>query len=158
MLVGLLVLGRGCDLLSTFLSTPHLVLEGNPVARRLGWRWGLPVNLLLVLLVARWPMLAISLTTTSVLVAARNLQSAWLMRSLGEENYRQWMGEQLASGSRCLAWLCFLGEATLVGLIGIALMYFARWQLVPFGIGLGMTSYAAAVALFTSLSLWRSRE
>lgn len=157
LLAGLLAVARACDLSSTYLATPHLVLEGNPLARRLGWRLGLPVNVVMVLLTAAWPLLAVSLTTTSLLVAARNLQSAWLMRSMGERAYRHWMTERLAEGPWWLAWLCFLGEGTLVGLVGLALLWFARWQLIPFGIGLGIASYGVAVAFFTSISLWRSR-
>ena len=28
------------DFLSTWVATPNLVLEGNPIAKKLGWRWG----------------------------------------------------------------------------------------------------------------------
>jgi hypothetical protein len=155
--LGLVTFGRGCDLFSTYLATPNLALEGNPIARRLGWRYGVPLNLALAMAFAAWPLLAISLTTTSLLVAARNLQSAWVMRSLGETNYRLWMADRLAASPRGLAWGCFLGEALLFGLVGVGLMEFARQELVPFGVGLGVTGYAVAVALFTSLSLWRAR-
>lgn len=157
-LAGIAAFGRGCDLLSTYLATPGLILEGNPIARRLGWRWGLVLNGLVVVLAAGWPILVVSLATTSILVAARNLQSAWLMRSMGEWNYRHWMSERLEQGRRSLAWACHLGEAALFGLLGLVLLWFSRWQLVPFGMGLGMASYAVAVAGFTSLSLWRSRH
>jgi len=156
LLLGVVTLARACDLLSTYIATPNLLLEGNPIARRLGWRFGIPLNLGLALLFAGWPLLAISLATTSVLVAARNLQSAWVMRSLGETNYRLWMAARLADSPRRIAWLCFLGEAALFGLVGAALMWFARWELVPFAVGLGVAGYAVAVALFTSLALWRS--
>ncbi|MFO1461327.1 MAG: hypothetical protein U1G08_18225 [Verrucomicrobiota bacterium] len=156
-LAGIAAFGRGSDLLSTYLATPGLILEGNPIARRLGWRWGVALNALVVVLAAGWPVLVVSLATTSILVAARNLQSAWLMRSMGEWNYRQWMSERLDQGHRPLAWACHLGEAALFGMLGLALLWFSRWQLVPFGIGLGLASYSVAVAGFTSLSLWRSR-
>ena len=36
-LLCLLLAARGMDLLSTRMATPHLMLEANPVARRLGW-------------------------------------------------------------------------------------------------------------------------
>ncbi len=35
------------DFLSTWVATPNLVLEGNPIAKKLGWRWGIPLNLAL---------------------------------------------------------------------------------------------------------------
>ena len=44
LMVLLLAFARGMDFLSTWVATPNLVLEGNPVAKLLGWRWGaLPV-------------------------------------------------------------------------------------------------------------------
>src|SRR3954447_2714124 len=85
-----LMLSRGMDILSTRVATPNLVLEGNPIAKLLGWKWGGLVNLVICFCTAMWPLPAIVISTTSVLVAARNFQQAWLMRSLGEENYRDW--------------------------------------------------------------------
>src|ERR1700689_4460977 len=84
LMLALLLFGRGSDFLSTWVATPHLVLEGNPLAKKLGWKWGVPLNVVLSFLFAFWPMPAIVISTSSVLVAARNFQQAWLMRSLGE--------------------------------------------------------------------------
>jgi cobalamin synthase len=81
----LLLVSRGMDFLSTWVATPNMVLEGNPIAKKLGWRWGTVLNFALCVAFAYWPMPAIVISTTSVLVAARNFQSAWLMRSLGGE-------------------------------------------------------------------------
>jgi len=81
--LGIVAVARGADLFSTWLATPGLELEANPVARRLGWRWGIPLNVAMSLGTAMWPLLGLSLATTSFLVAARNLQQAWLMRTLG---------------------------------------------------------------------------
>ena len=46
--------------------------EWDPLARKLRWKWGIPVNVALCLAFARWPLTAIIISTTSVLVAARN--------------------------------------------------------------------------------------
>src|SRR5205809_4738679 len=91
----LLVFARGMDFLSTWIATPNLVLEGNPIAKKLGWKWGTLLNLLLCLSFAMWPLPAVIIATTSLLIAARNFQSAWLMRSLGEETYRVWVVERI---------------------------------------------------------------
>jgi len=88
--VGLLVMARGADFLSTWIATPNLVLEANPIAKMLRWRWGLVINILLCFIFAFWPLPAIIISTTSALVAARNFQVAWLMYAAGEENYRLW--------------------------------------------------------------------
>src|SRR5512137_305552 len=86
----LMLFSRGMDFLSTWVATPNMVLEGNPIAKKLGWRWGIIVNLALCVLFGFWPLPAMVISTTSLLVAARNFQSAWLMRSMGEQNYRDW--------------------------------------------------------------------
>ena len=150
--------GRTADLVSTFLATPNLALEGNPLARRLGWRWGIPINGLASLAVGCFPALAIAVVTTSALVAARNFQNAWIMRSMGEWEYRIWMSERLDRAPRALPALCFIAESALTLGPGLALLLFAESGGVAQSVGLGITAYAAAVALFTLMALWRRRD
>ena len=75
-LLGLLLLGRGADFLSTWIATPNLILEANPLARRLGWKWGAAVNLALCVGFAFFALPAIIITTCSLLVASHNFQRA----------------------------------------------------------------------------------
>jgi hypothetical protein len=157
-LLGILLFSRGMDFLSTWIATPNLLLEANPLARRMGWRIGLFVNLAMCALFAVWPLPAIVVITTSLLVASRNLQSAWLMRSLGEHEYRLWMGARMAAASRGLFFACLFGQCALVSLLGAALMYFSGWLLVPFGVGMGLVTYAIAILVYSSLSVWRIRR
>ena len=154
----LLLVSRGADFLSTWIATPNLVLEGNPLAKKLGWKWGSFINLVLCGAFAAWPLAAIVIGTTSVLVAARNFQAAWLMRSLGEENYRDWYVEQLRNTSLPLYLFCLLGQTVLTAGVGGALMYFSGESLIPFAVGFGILGYALAVTFYTLLSLWRIRR
>lgn len=158
LLLALLLTARGLDFLSTWIATPHLELEANPIARKLGWRWGAVLNGAVCLLFSQWPLPSIVIATTSVLVAARNFQSAWLMRSMGEEEYRSWVSSRLSESRRGLFLFCLFAQAALVSAVGMALLYFSQWQLVPLGIGVGIIAYAVAVVLFTLLSasrVWR---
>ncbi len=158
----LLVVARGMDFLSTWVATPNMVLEGNPIAKKLGWRWGIPVNLAFCFGFAFWPLPAIVISTTSVLVAARNFQSAWLMRSLGEHLYREWHVERIQETSASLYLSCLFAQTALTAAIGAAVIYFSDTDRganpVLLGIGLGIIAYAVAVALFTSLGVWRLRR
>ena len=154
----LLVFARGMDFLSTWIATPNLLLEANPIARRLGWRWGIPVNAALCASFAFHPLAAIVISTTSVLVAARNFQSAWLMRSAGEEAYRQWHGERLGETPPTLFLFCLFAQVTLVSAVGLGLIYFSARHPVPLGIGTGIVGYAVAVFVFSLISLWRNRR
>ena len=147
----LLAGARGMDFLSTWVATPNLVLEGNPIARRLGWKWGIPVNLGLCFGFAFWPLPAIVISTTSVLVAARNFQSAWLMRTLGEYQYREWHLERVRETRMILYLVCLFGQVLLIGGVGAAVIYFSGGQLVPLAIGLGIVAYVLAVAFYSLL-------
>jgi len=154
----LLIFARGMDFLSTWIATPNLVLEGNPLAKKLGWKWGLALNVVLCVALAAWPLSAIVVATASVLVAARNFQSAWLMHSLGEEIYRRWHVERVQETRVTLYLFCLAGNTLLTAGIGAALIYFSNLRLVPFAIGMGMVAYAIAVAFYTLLAIWRIRR
>src|SRR5689334_8935748 len=109
--LGLLAVARGMDFFSTWVATPHLVLEGNPLARRLGWKWGTLLNVGLCFGFALNPMTAIILSTTSFLVAARNFHNAWLMRSMGEDQYRFLVSEQIHRTGKGLYLFCCYAQA-----------------------------------------------
>ena len=158
LLLGLLLFARGMDFLSTWVATPNLVLEGNPLAKKLGWKWGVPLNVVLSLAFASWPLPAIVISTSSVLVAARNFQQAWLMRSLGEEVYRAWHVARLQETRISLYLLCLLGQTALTVVVGAALIWSSPDAFVAMAIGLGIIAYAGAVAFYTLLSVWRIRR
>ncbi len=155
LMLALLAFSRGMDFLSTWIATPNLVLEGNPLAKKLGWKWGVPLNVAICLALPLWPLSAIVVATASVLVAARNFQSAWLMRSLGEEIYRSWHVERVRETRVTLYLFCLAGNTLLTAAVGAALIYFSDLRLVPFAIGTGMIVYAIAVAFYTLLAIWR---
>jgi hypothetical protein len=155
LMLALVTFSRGMDFLSTWIATPNLVLEGNPLAKKLGWKWGVPLNIAVCLALPLWPVSAIVVATASVLVAARNFQSAWLMRALGEESYRQWHVERVRETRVTLYLFCLAGNTLLIAGVGTALIYFSDERLVPFSIGMGMIAYAFAVAFYTLLAIWR---
>jgi hypothetical protein len=157
-MLGVLALARGADFLSTWVASPQLLLESNPLARHLGWRGGLVFNLGLAVLVASWLLPAVILATASLLVAARNFQSAWLARSMGEEAYRQWLGERLAHTGRGLYVACIAAQAGLVGVVGAALVWTNPLESLAAAVGLGVLSYALAVLIYPLLGarrIWR---
>jgi hypothetical protein len=157
-LCGVLVVARAMDFLSTWVATPNLRLEANPLARRLGWKWGILLNVVICAAVARWPMVTIMFTTTSLLVAARNFQSAWLMRSLGEERYIHWMSDRIAEAPAGLFLFCLFAQAALFAGVGGALVWYCGNLPVPFAIGAGTVVYAVAVVFYNLLSFWKIRR
>jgi hypothetical protein len=116
------------------------------------------LNLVMCIVLAAWPLSAIVISTSSVLVAARNFQQAWLMRSLGEEIYRHWHVERVQETRISLYLFCLFAQTSLTAAVGGVLMYFGGYSLIPVAIGLGIVSYAVAVAFYTLLSVWRLRR
>jgi len=163
LMLALLLFSRGMDFLSTWVATPNLVLEGNPIAKKLGWKWGLLVNVAVVFLLAMWPVAAIVVSTASVMVAARNFQSAWLMRTLGEHSYRDWHVERVQETRISVYLFCLFGNTLLTASVGFAIILFSQTEtgdfpLVPAAIGMGIVAYAVAVVFYTLLAIWRLRR
>jgi hypothetical protein len=172
LMVLLLAFARGMDFLSTWVATPNLVLEGNPIAKKLGWGWGAIINVILCFGMAFWPATAIAVSTMSVLVAARNFQSAWLMRSMGEENYRDWHVRRIQETRIILYLSCLAGNTLLTAAVGVAVVFFSlntatstfvgsngMWHsVVPLSVGMGIIGYAIAVAFYSTLAVWRLRR
>lgn len=154
----LLTFARGADFFSTWVATPHLVLEGNPIAKWLGWKWGTVVNITICVCLSFWPLSAIIVATASVLVAARNFQSAWLMRTMGEYGYREWYVQRMTESPLGLYLVCLAGNTLLTAGVGAALIVFSDGYDIPLAIGMGVVAYAVAVILFTLLAIWRSRR
>ncbi|MGZ4961294.1 MAG: hypothetical protein ACXWKG_12295 [Limisphaerales bacterium] len=158
LMLALLFFGRSMDFFSTWVATPNLALEGNPIAKKLGWRWGVLLNIVLCVSFAHWPLTAVIITTTGLLVAARNFHSAWLMRSMGEEGYRLWYSDRISTTRLGLVILSLLGETVLTAIVGVALLCFSSMDSLPNAIALGIIAYAIVVLFYTSLSLWRMRR
>jgi hypothetical protein len=154
----LLFFGRGMDILSTWVATPNLVLEGNPLAKKLGWRWGIPLNFIICVGLAMWPLTAIAVSTTSALVAARNFQSAWIMRTMGEHQYCDWHVQRILETRSSFYLFCLFAQTSLVAAVGLAVVYFDSDRLVPSAIGVGIICYAGVVTFYTLLAVWRLRR
>lgn len=154
----LLIVSRGMDLLSTWVATPNLVLESNPLAKTLGWKWSIPFSFVPCFVLALWSLPAIMVGTASVLVAARNFHNAWLTRSMGEHRYFAWYTQQAREAPVTTFLWCLFGETVLTASVGVAIIYFSNPPLVLVGIGAGIVVYAIAVAFYSLLAAWRLRR
>lgn len=167
LMILLLAFARGMDFLSTWVATPNLVLEGNPIAKKLGWRGGAIVNIAISIGMAFWPATAIAVSTMSVLVASRNFQNAWLMRTMGEDRYREWHIARIQETPIVLYLICLAGNTLLIAAVGIAVIFYGSNNLpatslisavAPLSLGMGIVGYALAVAFYTMLAVWRMRR
>jgi hypothetical protein len=143
-LVGALAFARGMDFLSTWLVTPGLALEANPLMRRLRWgRMGL-VNLALLGLPLLHHGLAITFIVTSLLVAGSNLANGALARGMGEERHLEAQRQALRRVGLAGALAMNSAGALLVGLAGGFILVLAPPEGPAWWAGLGVAMYGAA--------------
>lgn len=143
-----LLLARFGDLASTYLATPTLRLEANPLARKFGWPFAW-----LTLLVCFVPYyntsLAVIAITVSLFATASNLSRAWIIRALGEAEYLNVL-QRAAAASRPREAIAFiLASSGAFALAGVVLLVISggpgEW---PFWFAVGIIAYAYAMAMF----------
>jgi hypothetical protein len=85
-LAGLVLVSRIGDIGSTWLVSPKLLLEANPLVRRSGYRFAF-TSLLACLLPYYITALGVIVLILALLVTASNLRGAWVIRTIGEAEY-----------------------------------------------------------------------
>jgi hypothetical protein len=157
--LGLMLLlgGRGLDFLSTWIATPSLLLEANPIMRWLGWRVSLVLNGLVCLVAATMPFVAVLVSVTSVLVAARNLQGAWMSRAMGEYEFRDHLREQFRRADPRLVLGCVWAQAVLYGAVGAALVTLSN-DVFALAVGYGIVGFALAIGVHSTNVFRKARH
>jgi len=142
----LLLVARGMDVLSTWVATPNLLLEGNPIAKKLGWRgvgrlgmtdWlavvGSAVGAFALWSLRTYPAVAISIGIAINLIATAVHGRTILLRGRRED----W-----------IFWVLVLGAAASAGLTNgtFVLAQWVRW-LGPAGTVLNALVMIAVIAV-----------
>jgi len=121
-----MVLARGLDFLSTWLVTPGLKLEANPLMRRTGYVRMALLNLPLAGLPFLHHGLSITFVVTSLLAAGSNLTSGALARGMGERRATEAQAKAIREIGVATALLLNTTGALVIGLAGAILMYLGR--------------------------------
>lgn len=142
LLFALLLIGRLGDVISTWLASPSLKLESNPIARRLRWPW--IVGSLGLCVVPYFSVeLGIVLTVVSLWVSADNISRLWLIRSIGEAEMAELVQRAAANSTLSAAMIVVIAKATFIAMMGMLLCFFS-WQFYPtwsFWFGIGILAY-----------------
>ncbi len=105
----LVIMGRSLDILSTRYVTKELKLETNKLARRLGWKGMIILQLPLIILGSLDFYLAFFIFMWSLMLFANNMEGSWYVRDVGEEKYQQEIKESLQKSKN---WKIILGEVS----------------------------------------------
>ena len=83
LLCAIILFARLGDIGSTYLATPSLKLEANPIMKRLGW-WFAIATLFICLVPYYSTGLAVVVLIPSLMVSAANMGRIWFARAYGE--------------------------------------------------------------------------
>ena len=147
----LLLFARVCDVGTTYLATPTLALEANPIVRKLGWKFAIMTIALCV--VPYWsPQVGLTLLMASLLVSASNAGKVWVMRTMGEQAYLSFCLELARKSKLSRALLTVAASAVIVVLAGavIVLFYPSPSDDWGFWIGLGVALYGVVIGIYGS--------
>jgi hypothetical protein len=155
----LILLSRLGDIGSTYLASPNLELESNSLIRRL--RWPFAVLTIFVFIIPWWDVgSGIVILVASLLVAASNSSKLWLIRAMGESEYRALLARMAASAKVFPSLVFSLMPALFMSILGSTLMYLYPSETTDPGyhVGLGIVGYALVVAWYGPLTFLRYRK
>jgi len=153
------LISRLGDIGTTFLVTPTLKVEANPIVRRFGWRYAFATAAIALI-----PYYSIHggvvVLTVSLLIAASNASEAMLARFMGEEKYAALNREamQKMSAAAGLSFLCLPAFFYLMlGLI-ISLLFPVSIDSWGFDIAMGTVMCAVALLIFYPIRFFSERR
>ena len=85
----IVIIGRSLDILSTRYVTKELKLETNKLAKRLGWKGIILIQIPLIILGALDFYFAIFIFIWSLFLFANNFEGSWYVREVGEDAYQE---------------------------------------------------------------------
>src|SRR5262249_52451395 len=148
----LILVSRLGDIGSTYLATPKLKLEANPIVRKLGW-WFAVTTVLVCLIPYYSTGMGIIVLIPSLMVSAANTSKIWFARAYGESEYQELL-LQLARKTRLSSALIpVFVAASFITVIGLVLLLLSPDPSRDWGwwFGFGFLAYSFAVGFYGSL-------
>ena len=155
-LAALILVARLGDIGTTYLVTPTMQLEANPIARRLGWPFA--IGTLLVFLVPYFsPEAGVAILMPSLLVSASNAGRVWTARTLGEAEYKALLMRVARQSRLSHAIAGVTASASFVVLTGLVVLLFypnpsEDWA---FWMGAGIVGYGVVMGLYGGVAFAR---
>jgi hypothetical protein len=155
----LLLLARLGDVGSTYLLSPTLKLEANPIVRRFRWPFA-GVTILAAALPYYSLPAGVAFLIMSLLVCASNCSRVWLVRTMGESEYHLFViGITKRAPLRLGLVFCLLSPFCMATIGVVMLLFYPRPQQDwGYWIAVGFFLYALAIGLYGSLAFLRYRK
>jgi RsiW-degrading membrane proteinase PrsW (M82 family) len=159
LLAVLILVARLGDIGTTYLLTPDLKLEANPMVRRFRWPYALATLLICLAPYVSVPG-AIIVLVASLLVSMSNSLRIWLVRTVGEKEYHRFVVQTAGQAKpRQSIALLFL-PGFFISLLAITILMFYPDPSNDWGfwIAMGVFTYALILFIYMPASFIRFRK
>jgi len=150
-------LGRLLDIGSTYYASRSLALESNLLAKKLGWKGILVLNITLCFVFAIDYYISLMLLVVSALAAGNNLEKAWVPITVGEKEYSEIFKDWVKKAEAKRLFFSNFAGGSLFFSIGL-LLIFLSIDFTAIVIGLAFTVYASAIIFHRSLAFYKIRK
>lgn len=152
----LIFISRLTDIGSTWMVTPKLRLEANPIVRKLGWKYAI-LTTLACLIPYYDPGIGLMCLVVFLLVSSANIGKAWFVRAMGEEEYEKLLITVARKSKLRSALWPMLTSCFFLFFVGLILLYLYPDQETDWGydFALGIMLYTVIVAFYGTLSMFR---
>jgi hypothetical protein len=153
------LISRLGDIGTTYLVSPTLRVEANPIARRLGWRY-IFATALIALIPYRSIHGGVLVLTASFLIAASNASEAMLARFMGEENYAALNREAIQKMPLLLGLSLLCLPAIFLMMLGLMMLLLFPKSSNQWGFDMaeGTMAAAAAILIFYPIRFYSERR
>ncbi|HEX9454278.1 MAG TPA: hypothetical protein VGA27_07955 [Candidatus Binatia bacterium] len=152
------LISRLGDIGTTYLASPKLILESNPLARKFRWPFALATLTVCFLPYYSAPF-AVMVLVASLLVSASNAARLWWLRVMGEERFYQLMLELAALSKPLPSIICILIPPFFIFLLaGLLLFFYPSPTDWGYYFACGVASYAFVLTLYGPLFYLKLRK
>jgi len=152
LLCALIFLSRLGDIGTTYLITPKLKLEANPIMRKLGW-WFAVATLFVCLVPYYSTSLAVIVLVPSLMASAANASKIWFARAYGESEYHELLLRVARRSRLSHALAPTIVAAVFTALVGAVLLLLSPDPARDWGycFALGFLAYAFVIGVYGSV-------
>lgn len=113
----IVIVGRSLDILSTRYVTKELKLETNKLARKIGWKGMILIQIPLIIIGTLDFYFAFFIFLWSLFLFANNMEGSWYVKEVGEDSYQKELKSRVKKSK---TWKIILGELSYVLTFSIA--------------------------------------
>lgn len=139
--LSLVIFARFLDMISTYYVSKELQLETNKLARKVGWKGMIFMQIPIIIIGTLDFYFALFIFCWSLLLFGNNIQGSWYIKKIGEDSYQKELASHLESVKSCkiiISELSYLLTFSFTGLLILISIFVFNDEIAVFFISLAL--------------------